>query len=75
MSKPLPPTTPPIVNVADIRALRRQHISLLLASDTLDPGTRRPYMPLISRQFLKEVGAQPGAWRKLFAGSGSYKES
>lgn len=76
MSKLLPPTTtpPPVANVVDIRTLSRQHIGLLLASDTLDPDIRRPYMPLISRQFLKDVRAQPGVWRELFAGSGSYKE-
>lgn len=74
MSKPVALTVPPVANAVDIRILKRQHTSLLLASDTLDPDIRRPYMPLISRQFLREVRTQPEVWRELFAGSGLYKE-
>lgn len=74
MSKPVPLTVPPVASAVDIQVLKRQHTSLLLASDTLDPGIRRPYMPLISRQFLREVRTQPEVWRELFAGSGVYKE-
>lgn len=75
MAKPLALAVPPVADVVNIRALRKQHLALLLASDTLDPAIRRPYMPLTSRQFLREVRTQPGVWEELFAGSGLYKGS
>lgn len=74
MAKPLSLAVPPVAKAGDIRKLRRQHISLLLASDTLSPEIRRPYMSVTARKFLREVRTQREVWEKLFADSGSYKK-